>query len=162
MRGDGLASNKGNEGIVGDVITMDSQDFKARLSAELAHIRRLGNSQNLAFVASNLSAYEAVLITVLSGEKGMPVYSAIENVQTPFSGPAGIVKRIKTMRELGLLDTKPGEKKSQVCLMPSETLMRELKQMFSPNNNDHFRKCDQSNRAAQFDLKASIINGVVK
>ena len=130
---------------------MDSQDFKARLSAELAHIRRLGNSQNLAFVASNLSAYEAVLITVLSGEEGMPVYSAIENVQTPFSGPAGIVKRIKAMRELGLLDTKPGKKKSQVCLMPSEPLLQDFQSVFSSRYNGDPQ--NKSNHAAQRSLK---------
>ncbi|WP_181317768.1 hypothetical protein, partial [Phaeovulum veldkampii] len=76
--------------------------------------------------SANLGAFEALLIIIQNGEHGLPVYQAVANVRTPFSGPAGIINRLKTLRRLGLLDEKPGAKKSQVCLIPSEKLMRDI------------------------------------
>lgn len=102
------------------------QFFQESVSAELAHIRQLGANGNLTFAAANLGAYEALLVTILSGESGIPVYQAVANVRTPFSGPAGIVHRLKAMRKLGILEERPGIKKSQVCLVASEKFQREL------------------------------------
>lgn len=103
-----------------------NQLFQQAVNAELAYLKQLGANENLAFASSNLGAFEALLIIIQSGEHGLPVYQAVANVRTPFSGPAGIINRLKTMRRLGLLDEKPGAKKSQVCLVPSEKLMRDI------------------------------------
>jgi len=103
-----------------------NQLFQQAVNAELAYLRQLGANENLAFASSNLGAFEALLIIIQNAEHGLPVYQAVANVRTPFSGPAGIINRLKTMRRLGLLDEKPGAKKSQVCLIPSEKLMRDI------------------------------------
>lgn len=102
------------------------QQLTNAVDAELAYIRQLGSNENLAFAASNLSAYEALLFIMRHADTGVPIYHAISNVSSPFSGPAGILGRLKTMRSLGLLEEKEGVKKSQVCLAPSEKLMQDL------------------------------------
>lgn len=111
--------------------TSDHHLLKEFANAELTHIRQLGLNQSLAFASSNLSAYEALLTIIQSGETGLPVYQAITNVRTPFSGPAGVMNRLKAMRNLGLLEEKPGIKKSQVCLVPSEQLLRDFYSVLS-------------------------------
>lgn len=118
----------------------NQQFFRESVNAELAHIRQLGDNESLAFAASNLSAYEALLITILSGENGIPVYQAVANIRTPFSGPAGVVNRLKAMRKLGLLEEKPGTKKSQVCLVPSEQLLQDLQSILSVRYGGGFPK----------------------
>jgi hypothetical protein len=100
-----------------------------RLHAELTHIRQLGANQNLTFAASNLSAYEALLLIMQSGDKGIPVYEAIAGVRTHFSGKAGILNRLNAMRSMGLIEEKLGRKKSQVCLAPSDRLIFEFESM---------------------------------
>lgn len=118
----------------------NQQFFRESVNAELAHIRQLGDNENLAFATSNLSAYEALLITILSGENGIPVYQAVASIRTPFSGPAGVVNRLKAMRKLGLLEEKPGTKKSQVCLVPSERLLQDLQSILSVRYGGGFPK----------------------
>lgn len=118
----------------------NQQFFRESVKEELSHIRQLGDNENLAFAASNLSAYEALLITILSGENGIPVYQAVANIRTPFSGPAGVVNRLKAMRKLGLLEEKPGTKKSQVCLVPSEQLLQDLQSILSVRYGGGFPK----------------------
>jgi hypothetical protein len=103
-----------------------NQLIQQAVNAELAYLRQLGANENLAFASSNLGAFEALLVIIQNGEHGLPVYKAVANVRTPFSGPAGIINRLKTMRSLGLLEEKAGAKKSQVCLIPSEKLMRDI------------------------------------
>jgi hypothetical protein len=111
-----------------------AEDFRASgnqliqeaVAAELAYLRQLGANENLAFASANLGAFEALLIIIQNGEHGLPVYQAVANVRTPFSGPAGIINRLKTLRSLGLLEEVSGAKKSQVCLVPSEKLMRDI------------------------------------
>lgn len=88
-----------------------AEDFRASgnqliqeaVAAELAYLRQLGANENLAFASANLGAFEALLIIIQNGEHGLPVYQAVANVRTPFSGPAGIINRLKTLRSLGLL-----------------------------------------------------------
>lgn len=103
-----------------------NQLLQQAVNAELTFLRQLGANENLAFASSNLGAFEALLIIFQNSERGLPVYQAVSKVRTPFSGPAGIINRLKTMRRLGLLDEKPGAKKSEVCLVPSEKLMRDI------------------------------------
>jgi hypothetical protein len=109
-----------------DMNDFNFQQLTIAVDAELAYIRRLGANENLAFAASNLSAYEALLFIMRHADRGVPIYHAISNVSSPFSGPAGVLGRLKTMRSLGLLEEREGVKKSQVCLAPSEKLMSDL------------------------------------
>lgn len=115
---------------------LDNWSAEDCIDAELAHIRRLGANENLAFASSNLSAYEALLIILQNGERGIPVYEAVANVRTPFSGPAGVINRLKAMRELGLLEERPGIKKSQVCLVASKAVLRDIQSVLSAQ---HYR-----------------------
>ena len=111
---------------VEDFGTSGSLPTQEAVTAELAYLRQLGANENLAFASSNLGAFEALLIIMQNSEHGMPVYQAVASVRTPFSGPAGIINRLKALRSLGLLEEKSGTKKSQICLIPSEKLMRDL------------------------------------
>lgn len=117
-----------------------NQRLQKAVSAELDYLRQLGANGNLTFASSNLSAYEALLIIIQNWEDGLPVYQAISNVRTRFSGPAGIVNRLRTMRSLGLLEEKPGAKKSQVCLVPSEQLVRDLYPILAARRRDSLQK----------------------
>ncbi len=110
------------------------------VDAELAYVRLLGANGNLAFASSNLSAYEALLVIVNSGEKGIPVYQAVASVRTPFSGQAGVINRLRAMRSLGLLEEQKGSKKSQVCLVPSEQLLQDLHSVLSLRHSSGFPK----------------------
>jgi hypothetical protein len=102
---------------------------------ELMHVRRLGMNEDLSYASANLGAWEALLIIAQAGEQGVPVYQAVSKVQTPFSGPAGIINRLKVMRKLGLLEHKEGEKKSQVCLVASERLIGDLSEVLAGRCN---------------------------
>lgn len=110
------------------------------VAAELTHIRRLGGNENLVLAASNLGAYEALLLILQNGELGTPVYQAVANVRTPFSGPAGIINRLKALRRLGLLEEKVGAKRSQVCLAPSERLLRDIYPVLSARHYGSLQK----------------------
>ena len=103
--------------------SLGDDDLRAAVLAELDHLRRLGADEGLALVTSNLSAYEAVLLVMLGGDAGVPIYQAVTSVQSRYSSQAGVLSKIKAMRSAGLLDEKPGAKKSQVCLSVSEGVM---------------------------------------
>jgi hypothetical protein len=109
-----------------DFSTSRNQLIQEAIDSELGHIRQLGANENLVFASSNLGAYEALLTIIQNGERGLPVYQAVGNVRTRFSGSAGVINRLQAMRRLGLLEEKSGAKKSQVCLVPSERLLRDL------------------------------------
>ena len=107
----------------------EKSELMCAVRAELEHVRSLGGVDALALVTANLSAYEAFLLVVLAGDEGVPVYQAVSDVQTNFLSQAGVLSKIKAMRTAGLLGEKPGPKKSQVCLSPSETALRDLEQL---------------------------------
>lgn len=96
------------------------------VDAEIAYLRSLGDDANLIAVCSNLGAYEAVLHILRHREAGLPVYTAIETTSTRFSGSAGVKNRLNFLRQLGLLQDQPGIKRSQKCLVPSDSLTRDL------------------------------------
>jgi len=123
-----------------DFSISSQQLLRDSVNAELMHIRQLGANESIAFAAANLGAYEALLVTILSGEKGIPVYQAVANVRTPFSGPAGIVNRLKLMRDLGILEERPGIKKSQVCLVASEKFQQQFHSVLSSRYSGGFLK----------------------
>lgn len=105
---------------------IDMPSLRKAVCAELQHIRSLGSSDNLVLSAANLGAYEALLIILSGDDSGVPVYQAVTNVRSRFSSQAGVISRIRAMRAVGLLEDRPGLKKSQVCLVPSEQLLREI------------------------------------
>ena len=101
---------------------------------ELEHIKRLGSDDILRFLSSNLGAYEAVLYIISKNIGGVPIYEMATNVRCRFASQSGILSRIKTMREMGLLEDRAGTKKSQVLLAPSEDLLVALGQVLSARN----------------------------
>ena len=119
---------------------LEKQLLQEAVNSELSYIRQLSSNGNLAFTSSNLGAFEALLIIIQNGEQGLPVYQAVANVQTQFSGPAGILNRLKAMRELGLLEEKSGAKKSQVCLVSSEKLLHDLYPVFAARHGGGLQK----------------------
>ena len=100
--------------------------FSNAVDAELSYLRKISASDNLLFAYRNLGAFEALLHIIKCGEGGIPVYQAVGSVSTAFTGQAGIINRLRIMRQLGMLDEKSGKKKSQVCLAPTEKLLQEI------------------------------------
>jgi hypothetical protein len=100
--------------------------FDYAVEAELQFLRRMGANTNIAFACTNLGAFEALLFIIKNRETGVPVYQTLANVSTSFCGPAGVNNRLKALRNLGLLEVRPGVKKSQICLVPTEKLLKEL------------------------------------
>lgn len=96
------------------------------VNAELEYLSKINASNNLLFLYSNLGAFEALLHIIKSGDDGLPIYTAVGSVFTSFCGQAGIINRLRVLRNLELLDEKPGRKKSQVCLVPTEKLLQEI------------------------------------
>ena len=109
-----------------DDLKQDLWDLKGAAHSELEHIIRLGSDPNLILASANLGAYEAVLNLIASGDQGVPVYNLVTSVRSRFASQAGIISRIRSMRERGLIDEREGTKKSQVCLVPSERLVELL------------------------------------
>ncbi len=94
--------------------------------AEIDHIRELGSDANLRYVTVNLGAYEAVLCLLSCEEESLPVFEVLARVKSHYATQTGILNRLNMMRELGLIESRPGVKKSQVSLMPSEKLFNTL------------------------------------
>ncbi len=93
---------------------------------EINYVRALGSSPNLLLASGNLGAYEALLYIISFGDAGVPVYEVTKNVETRFCSQSGILLRLKAMRESGILEERPGKKRSQVCLAPSEHFLNEI------------------------------------
>jgi hypothetical protein len=100
--------------------------LRSAAMSEMEYIRQLGNNHDLRMATANLGAFEAVLYIIAEQERGVPVYSVISNVKSRYAGQSGILVRLRAMRELGLLEQRPGVKKSQVCLFPSSRLITQL------------------------------------
>lgn len=99
--------------------------------AELRYLRALGATSDLRLAAANLGGYEAILNLIASEEGGVPVYELVAGVQTKFATSAGVLARLRAMRERGLLESVPGKKRSQVCLLPSRGLLEQLNPILS-------------------------------
>lgn len=96
------------------------------VDAELSYLRKISASDNLLFMYRNLGAFEAVLHIIKSGENGIPVYQLVGSISTAFTGQAGVINRLRTLRQLGLIDERSGKKRSQVCLAPTQKLLNEV------------------------------------
>lgn len=110
----------------GNVEKMSDSDLKAAVASELQYLRELGSDADLILATANLGAYEALLQLVEAGHDGLPVYSVVTGIQTRYASQSGIINRLRAMRERGLIIDRPGTKKSQVCLMPSDGLLEKL------------------------------------
>lgn len=105
---------------------IDMQRIKEAARLEMTYIQALGSDDDLTFAAANLGTYEALLFLLSRGGEPTPLYQIVTNVQSRFSSQSGIITRIRTMRELGLLEERAGVKKSQVCLVPSDSFLSNL------------------------------------
>lgn len=105
---------------------IDSTSLRDSASDELEHVRRLGCDDDLILASANLGVFEALLLLLSAEEAGTPVYQVVTGVQTRFSSQSGVISRLRTLRERGLIDERPGRKRSQVCLFPSERLLKKL------------------------------------
>ena len=104
--------------------------FTERIKSELTCVRRIGSDPNLIAVASNMGVYEAVLHIVLAGPSGISVSETVDAVQSKFTSRAGILNRLKMLREAGLIYSVPGPKKSQVNLVASGELIASFESAF--------------------------------
>jgi hypothetical protein len=86
----------------------------------------LGGDANLTFVSANPGAFEAVLYLMCQDDGGTPVYKLIQSIETNYCKQPGLLNRLAMMRRLGLLEGRPGSKRSEVCLFPSEKLVAAL------------------------------------
>lgn len=93
---------------------------------ELSYIRALGSKRSLAIAASNLGAYEAILMIMLAGDDGLPVYEAIQGVESRFCSQSGLLKRLRILRTEGLIEHRIGRKRSEVRLVVSTRFYEEL------------------------------------
>ena len=112
-----------------------AEQIKAGAEIELDYIRKLGSSRNLILASENLGAYEALLMLVNKHDEGLPVYELITSIQSRFSSQSGIIKRIRIMRDSGLIEDHPGPKRSQVYLRPSNVILRELGEIIARKHN---------------------------
>jgi hypothetical protein len=101
-------------------------DLRSAAASELDHIRSLGSEPDLILATANLGAYEALLQLIAAGDEGMPVYKLVTGIQSRYASQSGIIARLRAMRDRGLIEDRPGQKKSQVCLAPSEQFLRQL------------------------------------
>ena len=101
-------------------------NMKVSVEKELECVRRLGTDPTLIRVASNMGVYEAVLLIVLAGPGGISITKTVDAVSSKFSSRSGILKRLKMLRDAGLIVTVNGKKRSQVNLVASEALLKSL------------------------------------
>lgn len=105
---------------------IDTDILRQAAIEELAYVRRLGGDDDLILASANLGAYEALLLLLSSQEGGTPVYQVVTGVQTRFASQSGVISRLRSLRERGLIEERPGRKRSQICLVPSERLVQKL------------------------------------
>lgn len=105
---------------------IDPAILREAASEELDYVRRLGGDDDLVVATANLGAFEALLLLLSAEEAGTPVYQVVTSVQSRFTSQSGVISRLRTLRERGLIEERPGRKRSQVCLFPSERLLQKL------------------------------------
>ena len=105
---------------------IDPEILRRAANEELAYVRRLGGDEDLILASANLGAYEALLLLLSTQEAGTPVYQVVTGVQTRYASQSGVISRLRSLRERGLIEERPGRKRSQVCLVPSERLVQKL------------------------------------
>jgi hypothetical protein len=82
------------------------------IALELEYLRALNSNKGLKELGTNLGVLEAVLIIMQAGEEGVPVYKVLESVQSSFASESAIIKRLRLLREAGLIDEGEARKRS--------------------------------------------------
>jgi hypothetical protein len=106
------------------MINFSFQQYKKCISIELKFVKSMVSQRDLYLIGSNIAAYEIVLLLLKNPIEGIPVYKAISQSGSNNSSQSGTLKKIKLLRDAGLIDAVSGRKGSEVCLVPSEKLMR--------------------------------------
>lgn len=96
------------------------------VNRELDFVRSVGTDRNLILATSNQGAFEALLMLMLEHEEGLPVYRTLEQVRSRYASQSGIIKRLRVLREAGLIEARPGRKGSEVYLAPSREIIESL------------------------------------
>ena len=96
------------------------------VNRELDFVRSVGTDRNLILATSNQGAFEALLMLMLDHEEGLPVYRTLEQVRSRYASQSGIIKRLRVLREAGLIEARPGRKGSEVYLAPSREIIESL------------------------------------
>jgi hypothetical protein len=99
------------------------EKYEKCITTDLKFVRSMGSKKDMNLISANLGAYEVVLLLLKNPVEGLPVYKAIFQSESTTSSQSGILKRIKMMRDAGLIGTVPGKKGSEVCLVPSKKLL---------------------------------------
>lgn len=112
-----------------------SVELRDAAASELEYLRNLGSDPDLILATANLGGYEAVLRLIAAGDHGLPVYQLVTSVQSRYASQAGVISRIRAMRDRGLIEERSGAKKSQVCLVPSKYLLQQLGPILANRHN---------------------------
>ena len=105
------------------------------ITRELEFIRNVGTRKNLLMATSNKGAYEAFLMLMLARQDGFPVYQTLEQIQSRYASQSGIIKRLRMLRDAGLIEAKPGRKGSEVRLAPSKDIIAEFARLLDHKYN---------------------------
>ncbi len=97
--------------MAGKFFNLDGEWFRNAADAELDHVRRLGPNEDLIMTTANLGAYKT-LLTIVAGAEGGAVYQVPTNVKSWYASQSGMLARLRSMRELGLIKELPGPKRS--------------------------------------------------
>ncbi|WP_439140389.1 winged helix-turn-helix domain-containing protein [Roseicyclus sp.] len=116
----------------------DDDRLREVVNRELDFVRSVGTDRNLILATSNQGAFEALLMLMLEHEEGLPVYRTLEQVRSRYASQSGIIKRLRVLREAGLIEARPGRKGSEVYLAPS----REIIESLGPLLDQKFRKSE--------------------
>ena len=104
---------------------------------ELNYLRCLSKNKDLRQLGSNLGAFEAVLIIIQAGEDGVTVSKVMESLETSFASQSAIIKRLRVLREFGLVSERVGTKRSSVRLFASKQLLDEFGELLVAKRDDH-------------------------
>ena len=104
-------------------------DLNDAVNSELEYIRSLSRSKVLSQLGTNLGVIEAVLIIIQAGEEGVSLSSVLERLESSFVTESVIIKRLRVLRELGIIDERVGIKRSSVSLFSSKCLLDEFGQL---------------------------------
>lgn len=114
-----------------------SDELIDAIGRELNYLRCLSKNKDLLQLGTNLGAFEAVLIIIQAGEDGITVSKVLESLQTSFASQSAIIKRLRVLREFGLVSERVGTKRSSVRLFASKQLLDEFGDLLVAKRDDH-------------------------
>lgn len=114
-----------------DTHHLDHATMRHHVDQELRRVRDLGRRRATLRASANLGAYEFILLLIRAGERGLPFYATLDQIESQFATRSGLVKRISDLRREGLITATVGDKRSQVLLRPSDELLADLTEILS-------------------------------